>query len=73
MSVATTNLVVVLDARYTSAKKVAEVDLLVDEYKIPNPFFVLNRYMYNPNVFREGFKNFTCNCFARAKKTLSFS
>jgi len=52
MSIATTNLYVV-DSRRTPANHIQEVDLLVDEFKLPNSYFILNKDLYNPSVIRE--------------------
>lgn len=52
MSLADVNMVV-LDARLTPAKRVLEVDLLKEEYKLPNMHFLLNRHAYTPSIFRE--------------------
>lgn len=53
MSIATTNLVV-LDTRATPAKKITEMNLLKEEYKLPAVYFVINRFDDNPNVIKEG-------------------
>tara|TARA_R110002050_G_scaffold141251_1_gene266252 strand:+ start:1543 stop:3741 length:2199 start_codon:yes stop_codon:yes gene_type:complete len=50
MSVSTTNLVV-MDTRLTLAKRIVDVDLMNQEFKLPNVRFVLNRYAYNPSIF----------------------
>ncbi len=51
MQVATLNLICV-DTRLTPAKCIAAADLVVQEYQIPAPFFVLNRDGYNPGFIR---------------------
>jgi uncharacterized protein involved in exopolysaccharide biosynthesis len=52
MSIATHNLYVI-DTRKTPAIHIQEVDLMVDEFKIPQLCFVMNKYLYNPSVIRE--------------------
>ncbi len=52
MSLVRANMVV-LDARLTPAKKVLEVDLLKEEYQLPNVNFILNRDRYTPSILRE--------------------
>lgn len=64
MSVANLNLVAV-DTRLTPAKNILKVDLMKEEYNLPNMFFALNRVGYNPGIIREAFK-----CLARMIKTL---
>ncbi|GAA5038706.1 hypothetical protein GCM10011506_36870 [Marivirga lumbricoides] len=71
MSLADVNMVV-LDARLTPAKKVLEVDLLKEEYKLPNMHFLLNRYAYTPSIFRE-IKLIFMRLFKRTKATKELS
>ncbi|WP_264566419.1 GumC family protein [Flavobacterium sp. N3904] len=52
MSLATENLIV-LDSRKSAEKTVLKIELLKDEYKLPNVWFVLNKVDYNPSVFAE--------------------
>jgi uncharacterized protein involved in exopolysaccharide biosynthesis len=55
MSLATENLIV-LDSRKSAEKTVLKIELLKDEYKLPNVWFVLNKVDYNPSVFVEAKK-----------------
>jgi uncharacterized protein involved in exopolysaccharide biosynthesis len=57
MSLSTTNLVV-MDSRLTPAKKIMDVDLLKEEYNLPEVHFLLNRYGYNTNIVKELFNGF---------------
>jgi uncharacterized protein involved in exopolysaccharide biosynthesis len=52
MSASDLNLVVV-DARLTPAKNIQKVDLIKEEFDLPNMLFVLNRAGYNPSIIRE--------------------
>lgn len=52
MSLATQNLIV-LDSRKTAEKNIIKIELLKDEYQLPNTWFVLNKAGYNPNVLVE--------------------
>lgn len=52
MGVADTNLFVV-DSRRTRASQIIKTDILKEEFKLPNMWFVLNRAGYNPNVIVE--------------------
>jgi uncharacterized protein involved in exopolysaccharide biosynthesis len=52
MSVATINLVAI-DSRLTHSKKIVEVDLIKEEYNFSSIHFILNRYDYNPSIFKE--------------------
>jgi uncharacterized protein involved in exopolysaccharide biosynthesis len=52
MSLATENLIV-LDSRKSAEKTVVKIELLKDEYSLPNVWFVLNKLDYNPSVFVE--------------------
>ena len=52
MSIASQNLMI-LDSRKTAEKSVIKIELLKDEYKLPNVWFVLNKAGYNPSVFVE--------------------
>jgi len=52
MSIANQNLFVV-DSRNTAEKSIIKIELLKDEYKLPNVWFVLNRNKYSPSVFVE--------------------
>ena len=56
MSLATQNLIV-LDSRKTAEKTIIKMELLKDEFQLPNVWFVLNKAGYNPSVFVE-IKNF---------------
>ena len=49
MGVSDVNLFVV-DSRITPAKRIAETELLRDEYGLPNVYFILNRMGYNPSI-----------------------
>jgi uncharacterized protein involved in exopolysaccharide biosynthesis len=55
MSLATENLIV-LDSRESAEKTVLKIELLKEEYKLPNVWFVLNKAGYNPSVFIEAKK-----------------
>lgn len=55
MSLATENLIV-LDSRKSAEKTVLKIELLKDEYKLPNVWFILNKVDYNPSVFVEAKK-----------------
>ncbi len=55
MAVADLN-VVCIDTRLTPAKKIAEVDMLANEYKLPNVNFAINRVGYNPSFIFDVFK-----------------
>ncbi|WP_298118743.1 Wzz/FepE/Etk N-terminal domain-containing protein [Flavobacterium sp.] len=52
MNLATQNLIV-LDSRKTAEKNIIKIELLKDEYQLPNTWFVLNKAGYNPNVLVE--------------------
>lgn len=52
MSLATQNLII-LDSRKTAAKVITEIELLNEEFQLPNMWFVLNRAGYNPSVWTE--------------------
>jgi len=52
MSLATQNLIV-LDSRKTAEKTIIEIELLKDEYELPNVWFVLNKAGYNPSILAE--------------------
>ena len=52
MSLATQNLIVV-DSRKTAEKTIIKMELLKDEFQLPNVWFVLNKAGYNPSVFVE--------------------
>jgi uncharacterized protein involved in exopolysaccharide biosynthesis len=52
MSMATHNLIVA-DTRKTAEKSILKIELLNDEYKLPNLWFIVNRNGYNPSVFLE--------------------
>ena len=45
--------IVCLDTRLTPAKLITEVDLMQQEYQLPNMHFALNRVGYNPSFIRE--------------------
>jgi uncharacterized protein involved in exopolysaccharide biosynthesis len=55
MSLATENLIV-LDSRKSAEKTILKIELLKDEYKLPNVWFILNKVDYNPSVFVEAKK-----------------
>ncbi|OAZ04020.1 GumC family protein [Flavobacterium succinicans] len=55
MSLATQNLVV-LDSRETAEKRITTINLLKEEFQLPNVWFVLNKTGYNPNLFVEAKK-----------------
>ncbi len=59
---------VVLDARLTPAKRVLEVDLLKEEYKLPNMQFLLNRNAYTPSILVD-LKLIFKRLFNKSKKT----
>ena len=50
MSLASLNLMI-LDSRKTAEKTIIEIELLKDEYQLPNVWFVLNKAGYNPSIF----------------------
>lgn len=52
MSVATQNLMV-LDSRKTAEKSIVKMELLRDEFQLPNFWFVLNKAGYNPSIWYE--------------------
>ncbi|MEI7508156.1 MAG: Wzz/FepE/Etk N-terminal domain-containing protein [Flavobacterium sp.] len=52
MSLASHNLMVV-DSRKTAEKTIIKIELLKDEYKLPNFWFVLNKDEYNPSLISE--------------------
>ena len=52
MSIASQNLMV-LDSRKTAEKSIVKIELLKEEYQLPNVWFVLNKAGYNPSVFVE--------------------
>lgn len=52
MSLASENLIV-LDSRKSAEKTVLKIELLKDEYRLPNVWFVLNKLNYSPSVFFE--------------------
>lgn len=66
MSVSMLN-IICIDTRLTPAKKITTIDLLIEEYKLTNTFFALNRAGYNPSFIREVF-----NCFAYYGRTIIF-
>jgi uncharacterized protein involved in exopolysaccharide biosynthesis len=45
--------IVCLDTRLTPAKLITEVDLIKEEYKLPQVFLALNRVGYNPSLIKE--------------------
>jgi uncharacterized protein involved in exopolysaccharide biosynthesis len=45
--------IVCLDTRLTPAKLITEVDLIKEEYKLPQVFLAINRIGYNPSFIRE--------------------
>jgi len=52
MSIASQNLMV-LDSRKTAEKSIVKIELLKDEFQLPNFWFVLNKADYNPSIFLE--------------------
>jgi cellulose biosynthesis protein BcsQ len=44
---------IVLDSRITPKKRVADFELMKEEYKFPSMYYVLNRYDYTPSLFKE--------------------
>ena len=54
MSLAKVNFVV-LDTRLTPASKISRVNVLMEEFQLPNLHFILNRFAYNPSVVKEVF------------------
>lgn len=57
MSLASQNLIV-LDSRKTAEKTIVKIELLKNEFQLPNMWFVLNKVGYNPNVFIDFKKTF---------------
>lgn len=57
MSVADANLFIV-DSRRTPAKMLNRLDLLREEYDIPNLWYILNKAGYNPSLFKQMLHNF---------------
>ncbi|RFC55044.1 GumC family protein [Brumimicrobium aurantiacum] len=55
--------IICLDTRLTPAKHINEVNILQQEYQLPNMFFALNRVGYNPNFIQEAIK-----CISRRLK-----
>ncbi|PCJ65330.1 MAG: hypothetical protein COA58_10755 [Bacteroidetes bacterium] len=55
MSLATHNLYVI-DTRRTRASHILEIDVLQEEFAIPNLSFVMNKYLYSPSVLIEIYK-----------------
>lgn len=45
--------IICMDTRLTPAKYITEIDLLKEEYQLPNVFFALNRVGYSPNLITE--------------------
>ena len=43
----------IMDSRITPAKMIDEVEIMKDEYKLQNIFFLLNRAGYNPEIIRQ--------------------
>lgn len=52
MATAALNMVCI-DTRLTPAKRITDVDLLVQEYQLPQVHFAINRVGYNPSFVRE--------------------
>ncbi|MBF7092995.1 hypothetical protein IUY40_15795 [Flavobacterium sp. ALJ2] len=50
MSLASQNFVV-LDSRKTAEKTIIAIELLLEEYHLPNMSFILNKSGYNPSIF----------------------
>lgn len=55
MSIADHNLFI-LDSRKTAEKKITKLELLRNEFSIPDLWFVLNKADYNPSIFKQGYK-----------------
>ncbi len=55
MSLADHNLFV-LDSRKTAEKKITKLELLKNEFAIPNVWFVLNKAGYNPSILKLAYK-----------------
>jgi len=55
---------VCIGTRLTPAKKIIEVDLIKNEYQLPNVHFAVNRVGYNPNFIFEVFR--AINKYVRA-------
>ena len=70
MSLSTANLVV-MDSRLTPAKKIMDVDLLKEEYNLPEVHFLLNRYGYNTNIVKELFNGFI-KIFKKGNRKIGF-
>ncbi|MRX41671.1 hypothetical protein GJU43_20500 [Flavobacterium sp. LC2016-23] len=50
MSLASQNFIV-LDSRKTAEKTIINIELLQEEYHLPNMWFILNKAGYNPSIF----------------------
>ncbi|WP_107038044.1 GumC family protein [Brumimicrobium mesophilum] len=48
--------IICLDTRLTPAKHISKVDILQQEYQLPNMYYALNRVGYNPSFIRESVK-----------------
>lgn len=51
LNIAHTNFFV-LDSKVSSSEDITKISLLADEYKVCKPHFVLNRFQYNPGIFK---------------------
>ena len=52
MSVADSNLFIV-DSRLTAEKHLEKIEILKEEFTIPNIWFILNRAGYNPSLIKQ--------------------
>ena len=67
MSIADANLFV-LDSRRTPARQITSTDILVSEYQLPDTWFILNRFGYNPNVVKAILRQFHKLALSTKKK-----
>lgn len=58
--------IVCTDARLTPSKSIVEVDVLKEEFKLPNVYWALNRAGYNPSFIRECIQ-FSINLYRKIK------
>ena len=52
MAIASLNLVGI-DTRLTPAKKLSEIDMMMNEYQLPAMYYLVNRVGYQPGFLRE--------------------
>ncbi len=69
MAIADLN-VVCIDTRLTPAKKVFEVDIIQQEFKLPNVHFAINRVGYNPSFILEIVRTIKNTFFAIKNKII---